>query len=474
VLRLAEAIRWILQAYDFKLRLAMETATQQSPLAGVAAYPLIEALKLRRSRRFGLGMEIPAGPLAHKSRFQPRPLSESEEAALAFAACGITGFALADLCYAPGHGGNIMAGLVGRTVASGDGIQTAALIVINDRATYFLKRPQDFSPPELNELIALGQRNAFPEIYSRTRVQIKPGRVRLSTDPILNINANRWSANAAGSSYFLPVQDLSVMYINGLLEIFNESTGVFVLDERADFQPAGLRRFARSRGGHLQDDPAKGCVATIRQVETMVSEFTSVEAGMMLQNLGLMSQALGLGGFSNFANHEYGWLQALGFRMIEMPASRYLGAGVIARTAMKLLRRDLPVPYAIGLERENQVLLKAYSPPYFSSMREAVQAVVEMKFSRQAFDSKNANTFWKSPQQTLGEVPRLTTSAIEATVAYCEYVWQRYGRFPAHFPAFRTVVGFQAAHLDVEFYDRFYRHEALSETQRHDFAQFAH
>jgi hypothetical protein len=30
----------------------------------------------------------------------------------------------------------------------------------------------------------------------------------------------------------------------------------------------------------------------------------------------------------------------------------------------------------------------------------------------------------------------------------------------------RTVLGFQVSHLDVEFYDRYYRPEALSESQR--------
>jgi hypothetical protein len=66
------------------------------------------------------------------SGFKPVPLTEAEEAALAFAACGITGCALADLCYERGQG-NIMAGLVGRTVASGDGIQTVALVVAMTR-----------------------------------------------------------------------------------------------------------------------------------------------------------------------------------------------------------------------------------------------------------------------------------------------------------------------------------------------------
>src|ERR1041385_3329290 len=83
-------------------------------------YSLLTALKERRSRRFGLGMKIPGGPLAYESRHKTRPLTEDEEAALVFAACGVTGNALADLCYASGGGGSIMAGLVARTIASGD------------------------------------------------------------------------------------------------------------------------------------------------------------------------------------------------------------------------------------------------------------------------------------------------------------------------------------------------------------------
>ena len=104
------------------------TAEPSQPREDLASYPLLAALRERRSRRFGLGMKIPAGPLAYQSRHQPVPLREEEEAALVFAACGITGHALADLCYARGEGGNIMAGLVARTVASGDGLQTVALV----------------------------------------------------------------------------------------------------------------------------------------------------------------------------------------------------------------------------------------------------------------------------------------------------------------------------------------------------------
>ena len=87
------------------------------------------------------------------------------------------------------------------------------------------------------------------------------------------------------------------MYINGLLEIFNEHSGAFVVDERAGFRAAGLGRFARSKGGHLHDDPSDGRVLTVQRLELMVSELVTAEQGMMLQNLELICQAMGLGGF---------------------------------------------------------------------------------------------------------------------------------------------------------------------------------
>src|SRR5215210_2059068 len=72
----------------------------------------------------------------------------------------------------------------------------------------------------------------------------------------------------------------------------------------------------------------------------------------------LVSQALGLGGYPNFARHEFGWFQALGFRMGEMPASEYLGANRLLSTALRLLGRDQPMPYPLGLERGGEILVE--------------------------------------------------------------------------------------------------------------------
>jgi len=434
----------------------------------------LRALSDRRSRRFGLGMKIPCGPLAYESRYKPEPLTEDEEAALVFAACGVTGYALADLCYAKGEGGGIMAGLVARTIASGDGLQTVGLVVTNDRATYLVRKPRELPASDIPQLIELGARGQFAEIYRRTRVQIKDGRAATPIEPLFNINANRWSAHAPGTTYLLPINDLTLMYVNGLLEILNETTGAFLLDERNNFLPAGLGSFGRSRGGHLEDDPHKGRVATVRQVEQFVTEFVTVEQGMMLQNLGLMAQALGLGGFPNFANHEFGWFQALGFRMEQMPASRYVGAGPLASLAMKLLKRNPNIPYPVGLERNGEVLLKPFCPPYYNSMADAVRAVVDIKFGTNGiFRSQAYGSAWPKHDEVVQQVPAISEATINATIAYCEYLWQRYGRFPVYMPPYRTVLGFQACHLDAEFYDRFYRQEVLGETQRKDFEQRA-
>jgi hypothetical protein len=73
---------------------------------------------------------------------------------------------------------------------------------------------------------------------------------------------------------------------------------------------------------------------------------------------------------------------------------------------------------------------------------------------------------WRDPLNTTKQIPAPSEAAIQATIAYCDYIYQRYGRFPAYSAPFRTVLGYQATHVDIEFYDLFYKPEALSETQR--------
>jgi hypothetical protein len=448
-------------------RVRMEVGIEASGLRGNVR-ALLEIMRHRRSRRFGLGMHMLTGPLAYESPHPGIPLTEVEEALLTFAACGITGYALADLLYERGQGGTIMSGLLGRTIPSGDAIQTVALLLMNQQGTYYLKRPQDFGPEENRELIRLAEQEAYVECYRRSRVKICATPVTAPREPIFNINCNQWSLYDPAATYLLPINDLTCIYINGLLEIFNETTCAYIVDKRACFRPAGLKRFAQSGGGHLLDDPRAGRVVTIQQLEDLVTEFVTAEQGMMMQNIGLMVQAIGLGGFPHWAAHPYGWFLALGCRLGQMRASRYLGMGWLLSTATRILGRDFPVPYVLGIEHDGAHLLTPYCPPYYASMEAAVREVVERKFGPQGiFRGAVAHSAWLDPARVAAAALDHSEAAIQATVAYCEYVQARYGRFPAYAPPLRTVLGFQVNHIDINFHDQYYRPEALAEAQRH-------
>jgi hypothetical protein len=100
-------------------------------------------------------------------------------------------------------------------------------------------------------------------------------------------------------------------------------------------------------------------------------------------------------------------------------------------------------------------------------MEAAVREVIERKFGPQGiFHGAIVHSAWRDPSRVAAAALDVSEAAIQATVAYCEYIHDRYGRFPAHAPPLRTVLGFQVNHVDRDFYDRFYRPEAVAEAQR--------
>ena len=423
---------------------------------------LMEVLLNRRSRRMGMGMSIPAGPFQYSSPHRPIPLTEEEEASLAFAACGVTGYALADLSYGREEGGSMLAGRLGRTVASPDAVHAIAVVVINDNGTWLLKRPQDFAASEFPELVRLAREGRLVELYRRSRIQLSDRRTAPPLDPGYNFSINRWSLYAPGTTYFLPIIETTALTMNAILELCSESMGVFFRDERRWFRAAGVKRFARSKGGHLHDDPHELRTTTIQILEMSLLESMATEHGMVLQNLALMTEALGLGGFPNFARHENSWFQALGFRMNTLPASRYAGASLLPSALARLMGKDPAVAYPIGLEKDGRTLMKPFCPPYYDSMKEAVEAFLATKFGAEgAYRGGIRQSSWRDADSCAAKIPAPSTAAVEATIAYCDYIYRCYKRFPAYTAPFQTVIGFQACHLDQDFYRRFYKPEAL-------------
>ncbi|MDZ7694757.1 MAG: hypothetical protein U5K69_27170 [Balneolaceae bacterium] len=194
---------------------------------------LLAVLRGRRSRRFGLGMEMKSGPMAYQSNHEGLPLTEKEEALLAFAACGITGRALGDLVYENGEGGTI-ACRVGRANGSQRRCHPNLLPDCDEPGSHLLhKTPAGFSPGgdtgTGRACRAGGIRGALPALPGENsrRPALAP-----PVEPFFNINCNRWSLYDPAATYFLPVGDFTLMYINALLEIFNEHNGIYPLDER--------------------------------------------------------------------------------------------------------------------------------------------------------------------------------------------------------------------------------------------------
>lgn len=425
----------------------------------VAQYPLLRALLRRRSRRFGRGLASDGAPLGYTSAGPPAPLSLAEEAALAFAACGVTGYALADLPFQGGHG-EIMIHLLGRTAPSGDAAHGVTVFVINDEGTWMLRRPQDFPRAAIPDLVRAAHEGRLVGLYEQSRVRIADRRLAVPRALPHTVPFNLWSANRPGTTTFVPVNELTALSINALLIAFEEDVGYFLLDDRNGYRPAGLASFARSRGGHLYDDPADGRVATVSFAESQGYEFLAIEQGAILQNLGLMAEALGLGGFPYFAAHPYGWAEALGFRIAPIPFSRTVGANPLVRLLLRAARRDIPIPTPLGLEHGGAVLIKPFCPPYYRSMEEAVLAFIDYKYApgRGTLRDPTA-TPWRDGGAVQAQIARPSERAIAATIAYCTYAYERYGRFPPGNGPFRTVLAYQAHQLEQGFYATHYRPE---------------
>jgi hypothetical protein len=353
-------------------------------------------------------------------------------------------------------------------VASGDSIHTVTLFVINDEGAWMVRRPQDYPRTAIAGLIRQARECELLALYEDSRIRIADRRPEVPPGLPYTPPFNRWSANQPGTTYFLLINELSTLYINILLSAFQEEFGYSILDERNRHRPAGIAKFARSRGGHLNDDPRGERVVTVGFMEAWLYEFAAIEQGGMLQNLGLMTEALGLGGFPHFAAHPFIWFQALGFRMAEVPFSRSVGAGPLMKAFLKISRKEISLPTPVGLERNGEALIKPFCPPYYRTMEEAVLAFVEYKYGQGqgTFRDGGAATGWKDGAAVQAGIPPYSDRAIAATIAYCEYLYRRYGRFPANSGPFRTILAYQAHHLDLDFYAKFYRPEVLTDAHR--------
>lgn len=413
-------------------------------------YPVFDAIFQRRARRFPLGATIPGDLTPYTSTKEPVPLDEIEEAMLVMAGTGISGANLADLPYNEKDGanfcGNTMLQFVGRTYASACGSHGTELFFTNDEGTYMVQF-RDKTPEAMQEFATLDDREKIMQAFRANTVKLSDGRLGIPMEPGVTQPFNWWNANQPGTTLFMPITDATWEYINVLMLIMDEPNSYYPYDDlNGNAEP--LKEWADK--GYLDRTRAY----PLSQLESAMRMITSgTEQGIMLQNMYLALQAMGLGGWIFSSSVGQYIMAAMGFRF----------EAAAAQGPIKPLI-DAPVLSCVGLDG----VFQAYCPPYYPDMGAAVQAIWDAKWGGRGIYKEEGGPVAFKDRQSLDKLVSKTPDwCLEATKAFAEYIWKTYGKFPATIDPMEMNIWFQAHHLETDFYDRYYQpgayHQAIKD-----------
>jgi len=446
-----------------------DAAKKATGLKDLLERPLVETIWHRRTHRVGVGVPLlEAGSMTYTSTQKPQPLSELEEAVL-IALTGSTGLTMPDRPFQdPDTGEFVMAKpnlrMEGRAAGSPDNAQGTHFFMINDSGTYFLKRvpfAARADPLSAESLIAHAR---------QAKVKVLDRRVDTADrDFPAYLDSNRLLSNLPGSTIFFPVVDLSHQYINGMMYILTQPKGhrPTIIDDRNFHRVAGVGKWVEKGFLNKEIKVPLGVIGSLR---------TQIEADLLLQNLMLVADAMGLGAYIHASISppvlmgdpkfvgRYGPM--LGF---EFATPRW--------RPMDILRWHVPLPryanlraHPVGLKVNGEYLIKAKSPPYYKSMKEAVAEVMAGKFGPEGI-YKDSELFAKIYKEKFGdtylkEAAEYGPDVIECVADICQYILDTHGRFPAHCDAIHVPgVWMQVHHPDIEYYDRYFKN-ALTRAHR--------
>lgn len=414
-------------------------------LSDLLQFPFLNALFGRRARRFGLGMEIPSGPLAYRSEKEPVPLSETEQMLLVAAATGVSGwnFGVPFSPAVPTSHAEFTQRFTGRTAPTAAGLGTPALFFTDDDGCY-CTRTRDVKPTAMQELN--NGEDALKHIVAVCREQtgrIKPGRLDLPSKPPHILPPNLWWANKPGSTLFMPVADTAEECL-GIMALMIRHGAMVVDDETGN--PAGnLEPFVRSG---LLDSQKR---FPLSELLTIVSEGACLATGFKGHNMVLMLQAMGLGGlyFSGLddmsimgARIEDG-IAGLGFEFVE--DERWV------------------TPNPVGLKG----VYKSLCPPFYPDMHAAVKVFVQRKFGENGAYKPNPSGPWRDSQEVKKTVEPYSQDFVDCMSEVAQYIYTKFGKFPGLRSTIMMPGFVQAHHLDIDFYDKFFKPGACLESHLH-------
>lgn len=403
-------------------------------------YPLLETVAHRRTRRFGLGYEIPSGALKYKSEKEPVPLTELETALLCWTGHGVNGVILAD--YQTNLAANGTMDWVGKAHPSPcNDVGRVHLLFTNDDGIFV------YHPTEATGVVEIAtaeDRHKVLDFYRTDTYQVADGRADIPPQSLML--GNVWAANQSGSTCFFPVIDLTVEYINYCLLTF-QYQGIQIIDDKTG-KPAGVQHWVDS--GFL-DGPR----IHLLEQDIHVRQSTAAQAHYIAQNISFAAEAMGLGSFI------FG-----GFSAPAIMGATPFGKGLGFRFATG--QDGLPNP--VGIDRH----IEGHCPPYFERMSAAVDDVIDMKFGPGGTLTPEYGgvTPYLDWQAYLGGLEQFEDETIDCVKAFCDYVYDAYGRFPAYFDTMAVPMWIQVHHLDVAFYDKFFPPEVITEAQRNHMGEW--
>jgi hypothetical protein len=232
-----------------------------------------------------------------------------------------------------------------------------------------------------------------------------------------------------------------------------------IVDDRNFYRLAGVKKWVKN--GFLNKDIKLplGAIWAMR---------TQIEADLLIQNLFLIAEAMGLGA----------WIHGsisppvlLGDPKFRKTYGKMLDFDFVVPKwkLMDLLRWHVPLPRyadlrsnAVGLRHKGEHLIKGMCPPYYHSMSEAVDAVVAAKFGPQGIyrDRSVFGRIYKGDfgDRYLTEASDYAADVIECTRDICNYIYRTHGRFPAHCETIHVPgIWIQVHHVEEAYYERFFK-----------------
>jgi hypothetical protein len=410
----------------------MNNMTTPQGLQDMLCFPLIEALLGRRSRRFFMGAEIPDGVFAYKSGRKALPLNDLEKMLVVSACGGNTSWhhlIYRAARYAP-HLSNYAGSAGGRTFPSSAGFHTSKTFFTDDEGVYLLEMRD---APAFADRADDGSLNLEAFIANaRKRVRkIQNGRLKLPSEVPYTEAHNTWVFNKPSTLVVIPVGDLSQHVLLNICYMLQN--GLVLYDDINKCPIPGIEQFA--------DIVDAANVWPITFVEQWSLSELTVELGTSCYAGVLMLQAMGLGGWMFNGVDPFAMLGASG-----NPAVPGLG--------FRYDKDDRwPYPNPTGLDG----VMEGCCPPHYRDMRAAVDALCERKFGPGGPFHPDTPGPWQDSRKVRSAAQVHDERFRECVALQAQYVYDTFGKFPGTVPSMFLIMYLQAHHLDLDFYDRFYK-----------------